>query len=151
VAETYRKIRNTFRYLLGNLSDFDPARDALPLDQLLPVRGQYGWALWQAAGPCINRGYLAGPLERLQLDRYALDVVAGYVERARSAYDAMAFNKVYADTIGLVTTRLSATYFDIIKDRLYADARAGPRRRSAQTVLYHVRCRAERRVHWNRS
>ena len=87
----------------------------------------------------------------LQLDRYALDIVAGYVERARSAYDAMAFNKVYADTISLVTTRLSATYFDIIKDRLYADVRAGPRRRSAQTALYHVRCRAGNLVHLNRS
>ena len=65
--------------------------------------------------------------------------MAVHEAHVRASYDALAFNRVYAETLALVTSRLSALYLDIVKDRVYADARTSHRRRSAQTTLHQVR------------
>ncbi len=108
VAEAYRKVRNTLRYLLSNLYDFDPARDATP----------------EAA------------LE--ELDRYALHRHRQVVARVLEAYQDYEFHVVYHQLVQYCASDLSSFYLDVLKDRLYCDAPAGPRRRSAQTVLHVV-------------
>jgi isoleucyl-tRNA synthetase len=108
VAEAYRKIRNTLRYLLSNLYDFDPARHALGDDRLE------------------------------EIDRYALNRHRQVVSRIREAYDAFEFHMVYHQLVQYCAVDLSAFYLDVLKDRLYCDATEGPRRRSAQTVLFRI-------------
>jgi isoleucyl-tRNA synthetase len=108
VAEAYRKIRNTARYLLANLNNFDPAADALSLEQLLPV------------------------------DRWILDRASRTFERCRQAYDEYEFHGVYHRILDLCTGDLSAIYIDASKDIIYCDAPDSRERRSAQTATYHV-------------
>jgi isoleucyl-tRNA synthetase len=108
LTEAYRKIRNTFRYALGNLHDFDPAADALPGAELL------------------------------EIDRWILYRAAALVEQCRGWYDELAFHRVYQAVYNFATTDLSAVYFDILKDRLYTSAPRSKARRSAQTALYRV-------------
>ena len=107
-AEAYRKIRNTARYLLSNLYDFDPANDAVPLDQLQPI------------------------------DRWIYDRAARVVERCRRAYEEYEFHAVYHRVLELCTVDLSAIYLDASKDTMYCDAPQSPERRSGQTAMYHV-------------
>jgi isoleucyl-tRNA synthetase len=107
-SEGYRKIRNTARYLLANLSDFDPATDAVPIDQLQP------------------------------LDRWILDRAARTVDRCRKAYEEYEFHAVYHRMLELCTVDLSSIYLDASKDTMYCDAPASPERRSGQTAMYHV-------------
>ena len=108
MSEAYRRIRNTFRFILGNLSDFDPQvhrvaeKDYLPLDQ-------WAWMETQLT--------LAG-LEQ--------------------AYDQYQFTKVFHQVDQFFSVSLSAGYFDILKDRLYTFAAESPGRRAAQTVLYDI-------------
>jgi isoleucyl-tRNA synthetase len=108
VAEAYRKVRNTCRYLLSNLYDFDPAKDAVP-DASLD-----------------------------DLDRYALSRHRQVVDRVLEAYDAYEFHVVYHQLVQYSAADLSSFYLDVLKDRLYCDGAASPRRRSAQTVLFRV-------------
>jgi isoleucyl-tRNA synthetase len=108
LSEAYRKIRNTFRYALGNLSDFDLERDPLP------------------------------PSEMLELDQWVLFRAEDLVERCRSRYAEFAFHKVYHAVYDFATTDLSAIYFDVLKDRLYTAAPKSRARRSAQTALYRL-------------
>jgi len=108
VAEAYRKVRNTLRYLLSNLYDFDPARDSVA----------------------------EGELD--ELDRYALARHRQLVARVRRAYDEYEFHVVYHQLVQYCAADLSAFYLDVLKDRLYCDAPAAPRRRSAQTVLHRI-------------
>ncbi len=108
LAEAYRKIRNTCRYLLSNLFDFDPARDAVA----------------------------EGDLE--EIDRYALSRHRQLVARVVQAYDECEFHLVYHQVVQYCAVDLSAFYLDVLKDRLYCDPAAGRRRRSAQTVLYRI-------------
>ncbi len=108
LSEAYRKLRNTFRYCLGNLYDFDPARD------------------------CVE----AGQLE--EIDAWALARTADLLDRARAAYAEYAFHKVYRGVYDYATVDLSAFYFDIIKDRLYTAPAKSLRRRAAQTALYRI-------------
>ncbi|HEV7921466.1 MAG TPA: isoleucine--tRNA ligase, partial [Thermoanaerobaculia bacterium] len=108
ISEAYRKIRNTARYLLSNLNDFNPESDALPLEQLLPI------------------------------DRWVLDRVSRMLERCRQAYDGYEFHIVYHRVLDLCTVDLSAVYLDVQKDTLYCDAPASRERRSAQTAMYHA-------------
>ncbi|MFN0063785.1 MAG: isoleucine--tRNA ligase [Myxococcaceae bacterium] len=105
LAEGYRKIRNTLRYALSNLYDFDPAIDSVPRARLLP------------------------------LDRWALARHTQLVEKVRRAYDSYEFHLVYHAVIEFCGVDLSAVYFDILKDRLYTAKAKGIARRSAQTVL----------------
>jgi len=107
-SDGYRKIRNTARFLLANLSDFDPAKDAVALDQLQP------------------------------LDRWILDRAARTVERCRHAYLDYEFHAVFHRVLELCTVDLSAVYLDASKDTMYCEAPASPERRSAQTAMYHV-------------
>ncbi len=108
LAEAYRKIRNTFRFLLGNLYDFDPQRDSLADSQL-----------WE-------------------LDRHMLDRAAALESECRRAYLDYAFHRAYHRLYDFCVVDLSSTYLDILKDRLYTSAAAATARRSAQTVLWRL-------------
>jgi isoleucyl-tRNA synthetase len=108
VAESYRKIRNTARFLLANLSDFDPATDAVPLDELLDT------------------------------DRWALARAAEALSRCKRAYDEYEFHVVYHRILELCTVDLSAVYIDVAKDTIYCDAPSSLARRSAQTAMYEI-------------
>jgi isoleucyl-tRNA synthetase len=108
LAEGYRKIRNTLRYALSNLADFDPARHAVQDADLLPLDG---WA--------------QGRLDEL-------------VARVRRAYQAYEFHLVFHAVVDFCGNDLSALYFDISKDRLYTWKADGQPRRSGQTVLHRV-------------
>ena len=107
-AEAYRKIRNTFRFCLSNLYDFDPDRDALPAEKLE------------------------------EIDRLMLGRTADLVERLRADYDRYEFHRVYHALYNFCIVDLSATYFDILKDRLYTAGARSAARRSAQTSLYRI-------------
>jgi isoleucyl-tRNA synthetase len=106
VVEAYRKVRNTWRYLVSNLYDFDPATDAVPLERMQEV------------------------------DRYALARYADAAGRMRQAYEAFEFPTIFHTLNALVTVDLSAFYLDVSKDRLYTFAAGSVARRSAQTALY---------------
>ncbi len=108
LSEAYRKLRNTFRYCLGNLFDFDPAKD------------------------CVRAG------EFEEIDAWALSRTADLLDRAQAAYAEYAFHKVYRSVYDYATVDLSAFYFDIIKDRLYTAPAKSVRRRAAQTTLYRI-------------
>jgi isoleucyl-tRNA synthetase len=106
--EAYRKIRNTFRYLLSNLYDFDPAA---------------------AAGPVA---------ELLEVDRYVVSRFGGLAALAQRAYEERDFQRVFFALSDFVTVDLSAFYLDVSKDRLYTLGAASRARRSAQTAQYLV-------------
>ncbi|MGE8546831.1 MAG: isoleucine--tRNA ligase [Alcaligenes sp.] len=108
VVEGYRRIRNTLKFLLGNLADFDPAQNAVPLDQLL------------------------------EIDRYALQMTARMQAEILDNYQRYEFHPVVARLQIFCSEDLGAFYLDILKDRLYTTARDGLPRRSAQTALYHL-------------
>jgi isoleucyl-tRNA synthetase len=108
LIEAYRKLRNTFKYSLGNLHDFDPSRDAIPTEELLGI------------------------------DRWVLARTEDLVRRSRAWYDSLEFHKVYRAIYDFATTELSSLYYDILKDRLYTSATKSPARRSGQTALYRV-------------
>ncbi|WP_127459780.1 isoleucine--tRNA ligase [Paenibacillus elgii] len=106
IAESYRKIRNTLRFLLGNLSDFDPAKDRVGVEQMS------------------------------ELDRFALLRLHRMTDRVIKAYDNYDFHVVYQTVNHFCAVDMSAFYLDILKDRLYASLPSDPARRAAQTVLY---------------
>jgi isoleucyl-tRNA synthetase len=108
LSEAYRKLRNTFRYALGNLHDFDPASDALP------------------------------DAELFEIDQWILRKTAALVDRIIPFYDQYAFHRVYQSLYNFATIELSAVYFDILKDRLYTTAPKSRARRSAQTALWRI-------------
>ena len=108
VAESYRKIRNTARYLLANLYDFDPATDAVPQSELMDV------------------------------DRWILDRAAHAFARCRDAYDSYEFHLVVQRVLELCSVDLSATYVDLSKDTMYCDGAASKARRSAQTAMFEI-------------
>jgi isoleucyl-tRNA synthetase len=114
LAENYRKLRNTFRFLLGNLAGFEPARDAVADSALLP------------------------------LDRYMLARCRELVEKVSGVdgkggwYGEFQFHRVYHAVNEFCIVELSAFYLDVLKDRLYTFAPQGVERRSAQTVLWRI-------------
>jgi isoleucyl-tRNA synthetase len=108
LAEAYRRIRNTSRYLLGNLSDFDPSTDMVADDQLL------------------------------EIDRWALHRLQKLVQRIEKAYDEFEFHAVYHSLHNFCAVDMSAFYLDILKDRLYTAKTTSRERRSGQTVMYRV-------------
>ncbi|HEY6341594.1 MAG TPA: isoleucine--tRNA ligase [Bryobacteraceae bacterium] len=108
LVEAYRKLRNTLRYALGNLHDFDPSRDAVPLERMLDI------------------------------DRWILSRTEDLIRRSRAFYDEFEFHKVYRAIYDFAAADLSAVYFDILKDRLYTGATNGRARRSGQTALYRI-------------
>ena len=108
VAESYRKIRNTFRYLLANLQDFDPRRDRPD----------------PAAWP--------------ELDRWALERTGEVLQAVTAAYEAYQFHEVTKAVYQFCVVDLSSFYLDALKDRLYTEGAADPGRRCAQSVLYAI-------------
>jgi isoleucyl-tRNA synthetase len=108
LSEAYRKVRNTFRFALGNLADFDPARDALA-DRDLE-----------------------------EFDHYMLARTADLVERCRGWYESFEFHRVFHAVYDFAAVDLSAFYFDILKDRLYTFAPRNRARRSAQTAVFRI-------------
>jgi isoleucyl-tRNA synthetase len=108
VTDGYRKLRNTARFALGNLSGFDPVRDTV-------------------AESDLN-----------EIDAWALAELDAVVAKVRQAYDAYEFHVVFHTLYNFATVTLSARYFDIIKDRLYTFAPKNRERRSAQTVLFRI-------------
>ena len=108
VVEAYRKIRNTCRYLLANLYDFEPSRDMLPA------------------------------VEMQEVDRYALARYADVAQDVLAAYDSYDFPSIFQRLNHLTTVDLSAFYADVSKDRLYTFGAASRERRSAQTAMYIV-------------
>jgi isoleucyl-tRNA synthetase len=108
LTEAYRKLRNTFRYALGNLNDFDPGRDGVPAAELL------------------------------EIDQWILIRAEEVTRKCLAWYEEFAFHRIYQALYNFATTDLSALYFDILKDRLYTAARRSKARRSAQTALYRL-------------
>jgi len=106
--EAYRRLRNTVRFLLSNLYDFDPAADAVQYDDL-PA-----------------------------LERYVLHQLQGLVTRVRAAYERYELHLIYHALNNFCAVDLSALYMDVRKDRLYCERAGGPERRATQTVLYTV-------------
>ncbi|CAH2030351.1 isoleucine--tRNA ligase [Trichlorobacter ammonificans] len=108
LAEAYRRIRNTSRYILGNIHDFDPAKDMVPYGQMP------------------------------ELDRWALHHLELLKEKVRAAYDACEFHVLYHAVNAFCTVEMSAFYLDILKDRVYTGRSDSLSRRSGQTVMYLV-------------
>ncbi len=108
LAEGYRRIRNTCRYLLGNLYDFDPGRDSVPAAELLPI------------------------------DRFILHRLQLLTKRLLQAYQDYDFHLLYHGLHNFCAVDLSALYLDVLKDRVYTSGKASPLRRSAQTAMYEV-------------
>jgi len=106
LTDTYRRIRNTSRFMLGNLGDFVPAVDAVPYRDMQ------------------------------EIDRFALHHLQQFVRRVKSAYEAFAFHAVYHDLYNYCTVDLGAFYLDVLKDRLYTLPARSVARRSAQTALH---------------
>ncbi|MBM3258716.1 MAG: isoleucine--tRNA ligase [Candidatus Sericytochromatia bacterium] len=107
LAEVYRKVRNTARFLLGNLDGFDPRTDSVPFAEM-----------------------------RL-MDRMALVQLGDVIRKVRAAYDEVTFQGLYQVLQNHCVVDLSAFYLDVTKDRLYASAFDAPGRRAAQTVMAH--------------
>ena len=108
VSDNYRKLRNTLRFLLGNIHDFDPATNAVHFGQMEP------------------------------LDQYILARLAELTTKIRAAYDDFEFHRAYHALNEFTNTDLSALYLDVLKDRLYTFAPNHPARRSAQTALWRI-------------
>jgi isoleucyl-tRNA synthetase len=108
VAENYRKIRNTFRYILGNLADFDPKRDAVAFEQLE------------------------------EIDQYMLRQASEVSEQVKGWYAEFAFHKIYHRLNQFCVVELSAFYFDVLKDRLYTFAPKSRARRAAQSTIWGI-------------
>ena len=108
LAEAYFKLRNSFRYILGATSDFDPMKDAL------------------------------APADMLEIDQWILLRMEDLVTRCRASYDAYEFHKVYRAVFDFAISDLSNLYFDIIKDRLYTTSIHSRERRSAQTAVWRI-------------
>jgi isoleucyl-tRNA synthetase len=108
VTEAYRRIRNTLRFLLANISDFDHARDAVPVADML------------------------------EIDRYAIANMASLQAQMEAHYEQYEFQPVYSKLQNFCSEDLGGFYLDILKDRLYTSAVTSHARRSAQTALWHI-------------
>jgi isoleucyl-tRNA synthetase len=108
LSDAYRKIRNTFRYGLSNLADFDPASDTLPNEQMD------------------------------EMDRWMLERTADLVKKCREWYAGYDFHRVYHGIHDFCVVDLSSFYYDVLKDRLYTKAPKSKSRRSAQTAVWKI-------------
>jgi isoleucyl-tRNA synthetase len=108
VVESYRRIRNTLRFLLANTSDFDPTKDAVAIDQLM------------------------------EIDRYAIARMAQLQQEIRAHFDDYEFHPVIAKLQMYCSEDLGGFYLDILKDRLYTSGVDSVARRSAQTAIWHI-------------
>jgi isoleucyl-tRNA synthetase len=108
LAEGYRKIRNTLRFILGNLYDYDPVGDAFPGDQLS------------------------------ELDLWALDSLERLIQEVTASYQTYDYHLVYHAIHNFCAVDMSALYLDVLKDTLYTMGKSSRERRAAQHVLYQV-------------
>jgi len=108
LGDAYRRFRNTARFMLGNLYDFDPEKDLVPLK------------------------------DREELDLVALSWMAQLIQRVKRAYQEYEFHLVFHRLHQFCAVEMSAIYLDILKDRLYVSGAASPARRSAQSTLYEL-------------
>ncbi len=107
-ADSYRRMRNTARFLLANLNGFDPARHGLPAEQLLP------------------------------LDRWVVDLTRRLQEQVKDAYEQYLFHVIYQKVHNFCSVDMGSLYLDIIKDRQYTTPRDSIARRSTQSAMYHI-------------
>jgi isoleucyl-tRNA synthetase len=107
-ADAYRRIRNTARFLLGNLHGFDPQQDML------------------------------APKEMLSLDRWAVDQATQLQANIEIAYETYEFHRIYQELHNFCTVKMGNFYLDILKDRLYTTQADSVARRSAQSAMYHI-------------
>ena len=108
VSDAYRRMRNTQRFLLGNLHGFTPGRDDVALDEMV------------------------------RLDRWALEKARQLQDDVAAAYERFEFHQIYQMVHNFCVIELGGYYLDVIKDRLYTTKAAGVARRSAQTAMYHI-------------
>ncbi len=108
LIEAYRKLRNTYRYTLSNMYDYDPAKDAVPASEMLAI------------------------------DKWALVRTEELIRKCRGWYETLEFHKVYRAIYDFAAADLSALYFHVLKDRLYTAAPKSKARRSGQTALYRI-------------
>ena len=108
LSDVYRKIRNTARFILSNLNDFDPDKDSVAVENLEGI------------------------------DKWALARMDEILEKCKAAYDKFDFHIVYSAIRDFCTTDLSNFYLDILKDRLYVEKFDSESRRAAQTVIYNI-------------
>jgi isoleucyl-tRNA synthetase len=108
MAEAYRKIRNTMKFILGNLYDFDYERDHIPFDR------------------------------RYEIDRWAASKAHTVLKKVTELYETFEFYKIYRNVYNFCITELSSFYLDILKDRLYTFGKRSLGRRSAQSSLHEV-------------
>lgn len=108
LSESYRKIRNTCRFILSNIVDFDPDKDCVSADKLRPI------------------------------DRWALAKLNNLIEACLNAYETFEFHQAYHALIKFCVVDMSNFYLDVIKDRIYCDDASGDSRRAAQTVMFEI-------------
>lgn len=108
LSEAYRKIRNTARYILGNLSDFNPDTDMVATDELMPI------------------------------DKWAIVTLNNLIEKVKNAYDKYEFHQVYHSVHNFCVVDMSNFYLDVLKDRLYTEKQDSKTRRAAQTAIYII-------------
>jgi isoleucyl-tRNA synthetase len=108
IADAYRRLRNTFKFILGNLNDFDPKLHTVSYSELE------------------------------ELDQWALHQLAILAEKVRRAYGAFEFHKVYHLTYTFCVVEMSAFYLDVLKDRIYTSAKDDRTRHAAHTTLHHI-------------
>lgn len=104
--DAYRKIRNTMRYLFGNVDDFDPAKNSVTYDKMFPI------------------------------DKWAYQQLSKLIQEVHDSYESFAFHRVFSLIYNFCSVEMSSIYMDVLKDRLYCDAADSISRRSCQTVLY---------------
>ncbi len=108
LKEAYFKTRNTFRFLIGNLSDFDPVRETISYDQLMPI------------------------------DRWILHRLQGLIRDCTSSYENFEFHRVYSRLYNFFIVDLSSVYLDVLKDRMYTYGKNSIGRRAGQTVMFEL-------------
>jgi isoleucyl-tRNA synthetase len=108
LQDAYRKIRNTLRYLLGNTSDFDPSKNSVSYEKMF------------------------------EIDRWAMQQLQKLISEVTDAYENFLFHRIYTLIYNFCVVEMSSIYMDLLKDRLYCDAKDSPSRRSAQTAMYSI-------------
>ena len=108
ISESYRKIRNTARYILGNLDDFNPNEDMI------------------------------SPNDLMEIDKWAVQTLNNLIEKVANAYDNFEFHQVYHSIYNFCVVDMSNFYLDVLKDRLYTEKKDSLERRAAQTTIYMI-------------
>jgi isoleucyl-tRNA synthetase len=106
--DAYRKIRNTLRYLLGNIDDFDPTANAVAYEKMFDI------------------------------DKWAMQQLQKLIADVTEAYENFAFHRVFSLIYNFCTVEMSNIYMDVLKDRMYCDSRSSLSRRSGQTAMYRI-------------